>query len=236
MGCVNEWDSPAAFDDISEPYQQADKKTAQWGLYRPVRSHMHYGKGYCSIHLYLVNTKTGEEAELYFNNVIKGKGGLHSVKRKSAFAKLYIDCFGEVNPRRFSKANQLMKHFHNKPCLLFCKTETATRSNGEIYNKVTEQKSGNVLETNRKPSGNLLETDWKPQTAERLINTRPREQSQVIDKYLIEDSEIKQYNSPLSNGNKNEYKVMNEMRGFTFTQMPNETTGQLYERVINETF
>jgi hypothetical protein len=236
MNYVDDWNSTAAFDDIEKPMEQKSQNTFQCGLYRPIDSSIYHGKGYCSIHLYLVNTATGEAAELYFNNVVKVKGGFYSVKRKSEFAKLYIECFGGVDPRRFSKANQLMKHFVNQPCLLFCKTQYATRANGEVFNKVIEQRNGNSMATEWKLNGNLVETDWKPQTAENPINTKPREQSQVIDKYLIENSEIEQYEEPMSIPNKNEYMTANSMGGYTFNHMPDETKEKLYQRAINETF
>jgi hypothetical protein len=236
MKLIDDWNSESAFDDIDKPSEQKNQEPVNSGLYRPIDSSIFHGEGYCSIHLYLVNTATGEEAELYFNNVIKGKSDLYSVKRKSEFAKLYIDCFGEVNHRRFSKANQLMKHFHNKPCLLFCKTQFATRKNGEVFNKVIEQSNGNSMETEWKLTGNSVETDWKPPTAESPNNTRPREQSQVIENSLIVNSEIEQYEGFVSIPSKNEYKTANNMGGYTFKQMPNETKEQLYERAINETF
>lgn len=247
---VDDWNSTAAFDDLGGAYPTKPEEAADWGLFKATRSSIHHGLGYCSFHLYLVNNETGEEAELWFNNVTKGKNGLYAVKRGSGFARLYIDCFGKVNPKRFSKAHQLLKHFHKKVCLIECKTEYSERENGELYSKVVEYKSGNKLETNWKFSGNQQETFWKPQTHEPLVNTRAASQSQVIINNLIGNGAIEQYKAPTltpledkaltsqsvkSAELESKYQLVNEMGGFDFIKMPNETTDQLYQRCIDAT-
>lgn len=232
------WDNPTAFGDLP-PEPLPNNQTG--GIFKPVSSSITHGKGFCSFHLFLVDTETGEQAEQYFNNVIKGKNGCYSVKRNSKFVKLYRNVFGDINPRRFSKAHQLLKHFHDKDCLLKCKISEHKRKNGQLYNIVTESVShsitGNLLETDWKLTGNLLETNWKPQTLETPINTWSRGQSEVITNKLITNEVIanRQIPTPLMLDASELYQVRNKMGGFDFRQMPNESIDDYYERVIDAT-
>lgn len=175
------------FSDATQSQNQSE-----WGFYRPLRSTIHHGKGFCSFHLYLVNIETGLEAELFFNNVQRSKSGLYSVKRHSHFARLYQDCFGQVNPGKFSKAHQLLKHFHKKECLLACRVILSKRVTGEFYYKVIEQKNGNSLETDWKLTGNSLETYWKPQHDANPQQQGLRDTNQVIVNKPIVNRVIKQ--------------------------------------------
>lgn len=233
----DDWDLPTAFDDLDHTSITEPKKGCQWGSYAPTTSSIYHGKGYCAFRLILVNVETGEEVELWFNNVTKGKNNDYSVKRSSKFAKLYIECFGRVNTRRFSKAQQLLKHFHKKGCVLNCMTEYARHESGMVYTKVIEQKNGNKKETSGKHNRNLVETNWKPQLSETPMNKRPIRQSKVIINNPIVNGVINQYDTPAETlMDDMKYQVENNLNGINFIQKPNETREQLYERAISETF
>lgn len=211
-------DEPISFkNDIDQNINSAES----WGMYKPTSSKIFKGNGYCSFHLYLVNIDTGVEAELYFNNVKKGKGSNYSVKRNSHFAKLYADCFGKTSPAKYSRAQQLLKHFHNEDCLLLCRVERKKRAkSGVYYFNVVEQKNGNQLETDWKPIGNQLENNWKWQTSETPINTWAGGQSQVIINNQIENGIMEEYGR---------IKIINH------NKKAGESKDQYEQRVINET-
>lgn len=74
------------------------------------------------------------------------------------------------------------------------------------------------------------------------INTRSRElfqsdkRCQILDEQ-IQDEQVLGLNPSITQiPQDNQYMVMNESGGFDFYRMPNETTEQIYDRVIDETF
>lgn len=235
------WDTPSAFDDLDQQdsFEVGSKaeegSISEWKRFVPVSQHVYHGKGYCSLHLYLANKETGEVAELYFNNVKKGKKH-YSVKHQSKFAKLYICCFGEINKQRFSKAEQLLKHFVTQEIPLLCRTVIDTGDNGRIYNKVLDVKTGKESETYRKLNGNKLEKNWKSVTPSSPENKRGLAEFEVIKNKAIMNGVIANYQPQVISSNSNKYMVENNMNGYDFTQQPNETKEQLFDRAISETF
>lgn len=136
--------------------------------------------------LELMSTHDESTAIKYFQCELIGNG-FYSAPRQGDFAKLYRITFGTDPGRRFSKSQQLIKHFLG--VTFYCEINLATyKKTGECYQKVVDikpvenQKSelwtstgtklkkprnsqntlDKKLETHWKPTGNRLETDWKP--------------------------------------------------------------------------
>ena len=136
------------------------------------------GKPTYSFILKLVENDTGEEITCYisYNKTKKGK----SVSRiKSKFATLYRLTTGENPTSRFSKAQQLVKHFIGREFIVdYAEVQSAKQG---AYRKASSieaahpivtddwtkkgvlkgKKRGAYKSRNWKLTGNLLETSWK---------------------------------------------------------------------------
>lgn len=187
-------------------------------------------------------------------NVIKSDKGGYSVKPNSDFAKLYRSAKGYVPKARYSKANQLLKHFVD--CMFIVKYESAKGTNGADYLRVRTIKpaapiitdgwfsDGTLRDKNWKPTGNELEIYRKKSGKE--LETQEAVKSHL---YLASASnsiplkdvtyKVEPYNHtdfiPDSN---DEYRtILEEVNGarvYRGHQKPSETQEQYHERMILE--
>lgn len=205
--------------------------------------------------LELLHLETGQEIIKWLGINKTPKGG-YSVKPNSDFAKLYRVTKGYVTKARFSKANQLLKHFVG--CEFITEFENAKGSRGNEYLRAKTIKPVNPIITdgwfpdgrlrykNWKPTGNGLETNWKKSGNE--LETRKAENPHLnlvspskITPLKDITSKIEPYThvEPIPSSN-DEYEttleVLNGMKIYRGHQQPNETQEQYHERVISESF
>ncbi len=88
--------------------------------------------------LELMSTYDESTAIKYFQCKLIGNG-FYSAPRQGDFANLYRITFGTDQGRRFSKSQQLIKHFFG--VTFYCETKLATnKKTGECYQKVVDIK------------------------------------------------------------------------------------------------
>lgn len=210
--------------------------------------------------LTLIDLQSSKKLCLFFNTS-KNKSG-HSVRRSSNFAKLYRITLGENPSDRFSKSQQLMKHFIGEKFL--CEYELARSSKGENYYKGTSIVPIAPCETNEwLPDGSELITknrrrqkDTKRTDTRKSIGNQLAKERQLVGNLLetvnsekpheiraeqpislpnkLTDSRLSAY-SPSSTTS--DERVMNEReRVFHYHPMPNETDDHYFDRVIDESW
>lgn len=248
----NDWDDSDAFDDLGGTTDAANNhlKPSQGteSVFIAVDFRVIGKTGKEAFALDLADVETGETVILFFNNVraSSGKTKHFAVSQNSKFGKLYRECFGEVKKARFAKSEQLVKHFIRKQLHLICETETATHANGEHYKKVTSCRArhpisqnhfGNKLEMNRKQTGNELETNWKRQSSSKPHKHLSHNPIKSTDKCLMTTELLSnEHSQSITREIRNHHQRKNGFGGFDFKQMPNETTEQLYDRVLDATW
>nr|WP_305907704.1 hypothetical protein [Methylomarinum sp. Ch1-1]MDP4520477.1 hypothetical protein [Methylomarinum sp. Ch1-1] len=115
--------------------------------------------------LELADVSTGELSIKFFN-VELTKNGNYTVGRNSDFAKLYRLTIGENHSKRFSRANQLLSHFHG---FEFSITDEVSKGqNGKRFKKVTK-----IL-----PKHPVISDDWTPTG---MLKMKPRKRPKSAD-------------------------------------------------------
>lgn len=201
-----------------------------------------------TIILTLVDIESNQEL-VFFINAVKNKSANYSVPRQGKFAKLYRLTTGENPSSRFSKAQQLMKHFIGKDFI--CEYETAKSTKGHCYNKVTSITPANAQQSDewlssgftrkkrRQINGNDLEKKW--QSVGNQLETEISEKSRHIWPELptqshnnIATSRVSTYQHALTG---RDIKVINEREVvINYSQLPDETDDQYLDRVIDESW
>jgi hypothetical protein len=206
----------------------------------------------------LVDIESAEELVFFFN-AIKNKSGNFAVSHQGKFAKLYRLTTGENPLPRFSKAQQLMKHFIGE--YFICEYKTAKAINGHCYNKVTSIKpekshqnkawlptgfhrktkriEGGKKPDPRKLAGNSLEKDWQSpgnqletEIGANLCPIYPEPSIESHNNITTSRVSTYQHASPTR-----DIRVIHEQEHvFTYHRMPNETDDHYFDRVIYESW
>ena len=199
----------------------------------------------------------------YFN-CTKNKSGHHSVSRKSDFAKLYRLGLGENPTNRFSKAQQLVKHFIG--VLFECKYEDAESDSHGRYFKVKtispvnpilnhewletghlkpKRRKHNALnsaslENNRKEFGYELDNSWQHQGNNLEIeitteaNVSKASSGNSIPLPHKEIQDNKVEPSTPSNESVNQENKYNNVRSFWYRKNNGETIDEYHSRAIED--
>jgi hypothetical protein len=188
--------------------------------------------------------------------VIKTPKGSYSAKENSDFAKLYRLTVGYVPKSRYSKVQQLKKHFVGYQFI--AEFEPAKGANGDDYLKVIKIaplnpiitdgwfSDGRIRDKNWKPTGNELEINWKKSGNELEMQKAEKPHLNLVSPAIstpLKDitSKIDTYKDtvpiPVVN---DEYEtvleLVNGVKRYQHHQRPNETQEQYHDRVIAESF
>lgn len=239
--------------------------TTGWTVYEPAQCECVSAKtatiktpgGQKPIFILELLTDDGKEVIKYLN-VKKLPSGNYSAAKESDFAKLYRLAIGDNPTKRFSKAQQLLSHFHGVKFIVSFEEHKA--SNNTLYFKAT----------NIQPAVPIIRDEW---TASGQLKGKPRghytRQKQARTILLIGDEmatsrrksgedldiekPVKPYFNLTSSTNSAPLKhttynmkplthnaVIRDKEGqiwvYEYNRREHETVDAYYDRVINETF
>lgn len=191
----------------------------------------------------------------FFNCKCNSKGS-YAVPRNGDFAKLYRLTIGENPDKRFSKSQQLLKHFHGY-CFVIPNYELQTTRNGKEYLKVKDikpkkpiykeswtnagilKKSSNHRrmrpvtdseneDTNRKLKGNLVEKKWQPTGNDKSPKTQYTRGLEADFNPTKKLQTSSKTTKPL--------QVPDNPKIFEYRQQANESNDEYFDRAIEESF